>query len=99
MANLWVKKSIESIQAEAALGEEQGGFKRTLTAVNLMALGIGAIIGAGFFVLVGARMPAVLIESSFISNVVEEGYLGRVDYRSRIVDAIVNGLKAYRDGK
>ena len=59
----------------------------------------GGVHGAGFFVLVGARMPAVLMEVSFISNPTEEGYLARADYRSRIVDAIVNALRAYRDGK
>ena len=53
MANLWVKKSIESLKAEAAVSDEQGGLKRTLSATNLTALGIGAIIGAGFFVLTG----------------------------------------------
>lgn len=59
----------------------------------------GGVHGAGFFVLVGARMPAVLMEVSFISNPVEEGYLAKADYRSRIVDAIVNALRAYKDGK
>ncbi|MGZ3448995.1 MAG: N-acetylmuramoyl-L-alanine amidase family protein [Polyangiales bacterium] len=59
----------------------------------------GGVHGAGFFVLVGARMPAVLMEVSFISNPVEEGYLSRADYRSRITDAIVNALRAYKDGK
>lgn len=58
----------------------------------------GGVHGAGFFVLVGARMPSVLMEVSFISNPVEEGYLGREEYRARIVDAIVNGLRAYKDG-
>lgn len=59
----------------------------------------GGVHGAGFFVLVGSRMPAVLMEVSFISNGVEEGYLSRADYRARVVDAIVNALRAYRDGK
>ena len=59
----------------------------------------GGVHGAGFFVLVGARMPAVLMEVSFISNPTEEGYLAKPDYRSRVVDAIVNALRAYRDGK
>ncbi len=53
MANLWVRKSIEALKAEAAQSDEHGGFKRTLTAWNLVMLGIGAIIGAGFFVLTG----------------------------------------------
>ena len=49
MANLWVRKSIASLKAEAAESSEHG-LKRTLTATNLVMLGIGAIIGAGFFV-------------------------------------------------
>src|SRR4051812_31244311 len=53
MANLWVRKSIDSLKAEAAYSDEHGGLKRTLTATNLVMLGIGAIIGAGFFVLTG----------------------------------------------
>ena len=58
----------------------------------------GGVHGAGFFVLVGARMPAVLMEVTYISNPTEEGYLGRNDFRERIVDAIVNGLRAYKGG-
>src|SRR6478735_1163871 len=52
MANLWVRKSIEALKAEAAVNDEHG-LKRTLTATNLVLLGIGAIIGAGIFVLTG----------------------------------------------
>jgi APA family basic amino acid/polyamine antiporter len=48
---LWSKKSIASLQIEA--GAEEGGLKRTLGALNLTMLGIGAIIGAGIFVLTG----------------------------------------------
>jgi N-acetylmuramoyl-L-alanine amidase len=59
----------------------------------------GGVHGAGFFVLVGARMPAVLMEVSFISNPIEEKYLARADYRARVADAIVNALRAYKDGK
>ncbi len=52
MANLWVTKSISALQNEAKESHE-GGLKRTLSAMNLVTLGIGAIIGAGFFVLTG----------------------------------------------
>jgi basic amino acid/polyamine antiporter, APA family len=48
MANLWAKKSLTTILAQAADSEQ--GLKRTLGAWNLIALGIGAIIGAGLFV-------------------------------------------------
>jgi APA family basic amino acid/polyamine antiporter len=48
MSNLWKKKSIHKLIAEA--DGETGGLKRTLGATSLVALGIGAIIGAGLFV-------------------------------------------------
>ncbi|MFO0959916.1 MAG: amino acid permease [Isosphaeraceae bacterium] len=69
MANLWVKKSIESLKAEAAASDEHGGLKRTLTGTNLILLGIGAIIGAGFFGLTGeasANYAGPAISVSFI---------------------------------
>jgi APA family basic amino acid/polyamine antiporter len=48
MANLWVRKPLSILQAEA--GDTETGLKRTLGAPSLIALGIGAIIGAGLFV-------------------------------------------------
>lgn len=52
MANLFVRKSIAALKAEAAEAGEHT-LKRSLSAINLTALGIGAIIGAGIFVLTG----------------------------------------------
>ncbi|WP_290791358.1 amino acid permease [Flavihumibacter sp. UBA7668] len=46
--SLFRKKSLSSLLATAADSEK--GLKRTLGATNLVALGIGAIIGAGLFV-------------------------------------------------
>src|SRR5215475_4628369 len=48
MGNLWVKKPLDQLLVESSDSEK--GLKRTLTAFNLIALGIGAIIGAGLFV-------------------------------------------------
>ena len=53
---------------------------------------------AGFYVLAGARMPAVLFEASFISNPVGETRFNTGDFRQKIADAIVNAIRAYRDG-
>ncbi len=53
---------------------------------------------AGFYVLAGARMPAVLFETSFISNPVGETRFNTGDFRQKIADAIVNAIRAYRDG-
>ena len=49
-AGLWRRKSISELQVEA---ETDHSLKRALGAVNLTALGIGAIIGTGIFVLTG----------------------------------------------
>jgi basic amino acid/polyamine antiporter, APA family len=50
--NLWATKSIAVLRADAeATGDR--ALKRALGAVNLTMLGIGAIIGAGIFVLTG----------------------------------------------
>lgn len=46
--SLWRKKSIAKLLADAENNEK--GLKKTLTATSLVALGIGAIIGAGLFV-------------------------------------------------
>jgi basic amino acid/polyamine antiporter, APA family len=59
---LVLKKSIAQIQAEASRHE----LKRTLGAFNLTTLGVGAIIGAGIFVLTGQVAsanagPAILL--------------------------------------
>jgi N-acetylmuramoyl-L-alanine amidase len=52
---------------------------------------------AGFYVLAGARMPAVLFETSFISNSEGESKLNTGDYRQKIADSIVNAVRAYRE--
>lgn len=61
------------------------------------ALDLG-VRGAGFYVLAGARMPAVLFETSFLSNELEERRLGSARYRQKLADAIVNAARAYRAG-
>ncbi len=53
---------------------------------------------AAFYVLAGAEMPAVLFETSFISNPEDESRLASADYREKLADAIANAVKAFRDG-
>ena len=59
----------------------------------------GGVHTAGFYVLVGARMPGVLFETSYISNANEEGRLASDAYQQRLADGIVNAVKAYREGR
>ncbi len=63
---LLIKKSIAQIQREATNHD----LKRTLGAANLVSLGVGAIIGAGIFVLTGQVAsanagPAILLSFVF----------------------------------
>jgi APA family basic amino acid/polyamine antiporter len=58
MASLWIRKPLDKLVKEA--DDSEKGLKRTLGPVNLIALGIGAIIGAGLFV----RTAAAIAERS-----------------------------------
>src|SRR5579862_6529718 len=53
--DLLATKSVDRLRADA---EEEHGLKRTLTALDLVMLGIGAIIGTGIFVLTGRAAAA-----------------------------------------
>jgi basic amino acid/polyamine antiporter, APA family len=86
MLNLWARKSIAALQAEAKEPEVQAlithgdvPLKRTLSAVDLVALGIGAIIGAGIFVLTGhaaAENAGPAIALSFVLGGVACAFAG-----------------------
>jgi N-acetylmuramoyl-L-alanine amidase len=48
-----------------------------------------------FYVLVGAEMPSVLVEISFISNREEEKRLASKKYKNTIAEAIARGINSY----
>jgi N-acetylmuramoyl-L-alanine amidase len=50
---------------------------------------------APFYVLLGAQMPAILVETGFISNPREAKRLVNTKYQQRICEAIVIGIKKY----
>lgn len=65
--SLFVRKPLDKLLAEAS--ENEKGLKKTLTAPGLVALGIGAIIGAGLFSITGlaaAQNAGPAITISFI---------------------------------
>jgi N-acetylmuramoyl-L-alanine amidase len=51
---------------------------------------------APFRVLMGAAMPAVLVEVGFLSNPEEESRLQSPQYRQQLVDALVRAVSRYR---
>jgi N-acetylmuramoyl-L-alanine amidase len=51
---------------------------------------------AGFYVLGGAAMPAILIEIGFLTNRKEERKLATPEHREAIARAIYSGLAEYK---
>src|SRR5436190_776872 len=86
LARLWARKPIATLEAEAAEPNVQAlvthdgvPLKRTLSALNLVALGIGAIIGWGIFVLTGhaaAANAGPAITVSFILGAIACAFAG-----------------------
>jgi len=77
ITKLFCTKSISTLLADTS--DENNSLKRTLSRWNLTSLGIGAIIGAGIFVLTGQAStryagPAVVI--SFIVAAIACGFAG-----------------------
>lgn len=54
---------------------------------------------AGFYVLIGASMPNVLVEVGFVSNSQEESNLRKPSYRQKIADSIYRGIKHFKESK
>lgn len=48
-----------------------------------------------FYVLVGATMPSILVETAFISNSTEEGRLKDTAYHTLAAEGILDGIQAY----
>ena len=55
----------------------------------------GGVREAPFWVLVGATMPAVLVEMGYISHPNEGILLGKNEYQNAIANGIANGIDAY----
>lgn len=52
---------------------------------------------AGFYVLVGASMPSVLVETGFLTNREDEAYLKSEKGKQEIANAILKSVIAYKD--
>jgi N-acetylmuramoyl-L-alanine amidase len=94
LASLYRK---EQVQRSLALAESvqrgalRGGRKL------LPELNDRGVQRALFYVLVGARMPAVLLEASFITRPDEARALATDEYRQALADGIAEGIVRYAD--
>jgi len=78
---------------------ESIGLGRHITDTACKDLGVKnrGVKGANFYVLKGARMPSVLVEVGFISNIREERLLKDNAYREKIARSIAGGIIKYKD--
>lgn len=91
--NLFRKKSIAQIQADAALGlsdaeHSSNGMRRTLGVTDLTLMGIAAIVGAGIFAMIGKAShdggPAVIFLFIFTAIACGFSALCYAEFASRI---------------
>ncbi len=52
---------------------------------------------AGFYVLVGASMPNVLVETAFISNRTEEKLLKKSSFQQRVAESLFESVKRFKE--
>ena len=52
---------------------------------------------APLVVLVGAKVPSVLVEVGFLSNPREEALLRKTEYRQRLAEALFRGISRYAE--
>jgi N-acetylmuramoyl-L-alanine amidase len=89
---LWEMAQARYIEESAALAKEvEAGLRERVP------MSTRAIQQAPFRVLVGANMPAVLVEMGFITNVEQERQLVSEPFQSSIVQSLVDSIIRYRD--
>ena len=72
----------------------QASFKDNLKNTEREALGI-----SGVYLLKKAPMPAVLVETGFLSNSEERALLTDPAYQEKVADAIVKGIQAFMEAE
>jgi N-acetylmuramoyl-L-alanine amidase len=86
--------------AQARYIDESGAFARAVEAAlrDRVAMSPRALQQAPFRVLVGANMPAILIELGFLTNAAQEQQLAGNDYQTQVAQAVLDGIMRFRAG-
>jgi N-acetylmuramoyl-L-alanine amidase len=90
-----LKEKIEESREFAS--DVQGSLYRGLSAHNV-GLRDRGVKKAPFIVLIGANMPSILAEISFVSNPQDERKLETAEYRQRIAESLYRGVSKYTGG-
>jgi N-acetylmuramoyl-L-alanine amidase len=89
---LWEMAQARYIEESAALAKDvEAGLRERVP------MSPRAIQQAPFRVLVGANMPAVLVEMGFITNADQERQLASEAFQTSVVESLVDGISRYRD--
>jgi N-acetylmuramoyl-L-alanine amidase len=88
---LWEMAQAQHLNASARLARLMEGEMR-----QRLPMSPRAIQQAPFRVLVGANMPAVLVEMGFITNPTEEKRLNTPEYQSQIVNALLSAVVQFK---
>ena len=88
-------KILTDMQIHGKINESTSAAEVLFKAGNGMDLPMKRVAQAPFFVLRGAMMPAVLLETGFITNAREAKLLAHSGYQQRIADAMANGIHNY----
>jgi N-acetylmuramoyl-L-alanine amidase len=91
---LWEMAQARYIRESAALAQAVESSLR-----ERVPMSSRAIQQAPFRVLVGANMPAVLVEMGFITNAAQEKQLQSDEFQSRIVQGLVESITRFRDAR
>lgn len=91
---LWEMAQARYIQESAALAQAVEASLR-----ERVPMSARAIQQAPFRVLVGANMPAVLVEMGFITNIEQAKRLASDDFQNLIVQGLVESIARFRDAR
>jgi N-acetylmuramoyl-L-alanine amidase len=89
-------KTLLDLSQTATINDSLKLGKHVLTSVGQVnTLHKGSVEQAGFAVLKSPDIPSILVETAFISNPEEERKLNDETYKTKLVDAILTGVKKY----
>jgi N-acetylmuramoyl-L-alanine amidase len=85
------------VESRRLATEVQGGMVAEARKAHKGIKDLG-VKGAPFYVLIGADMPAILVETGFITNPSERARLLSHEYQQRLARGIVSGIEGYKKG-
>ncbi len=92
-----LKMTLADMAVSRDMKESSDLAERLLSALDkILKIENRGVKSGPFYVLATAAMPAVLVESAFITNPREERKLRRQEYRQRLAEALFEAIAAYK---